>query len=143
MPLRHENMRGRRWPYITFALITLNVVIFLLTHGPMERQKPEIVDVQVHLILLDAMHPELQTPPDVSNFLESTKKKVGVGWEHLASPKRRILDAWDAQIRKVADPQELQQEMGSHSAAFQSHVHSTPYAHHPFFPPHPPLLPTP
>jgi hypothetical protein len=70
----------------------------------MERQKPEIIDVQVHLILLDAMHPELQAPPDVSNFLESTKAKVGFAWEHLASSKRRILDAWDAQIRKVDDP---------------------------------------
>jgi len=141
IPLRHENMRGRRWPYITFALITLNVVIFLLTHGAMERQKPEIVDVHVHLILLDAMHPELQTPPDVSNFLESTKEKVGVGWEHLASPKRPILDAWDAQIRKVEAPQELQQEMDRLSAAFQSQEHSTILGEYAFIPARPRALP--
>ena len=141
IPLRHENMRGRRWPYITLALIALNVVIFLLTHGLMERQKPEIVDVQVHLILLDAMHPELQTPPDVSNFLESTKKKAGVGWEHLASPKRRILDAWDAQIRRVDDPQELQQEMDRLSAAWQFQEHNTILGEYAFIPARPRALP--
>lgn len=101
IPLRQENMRGHRWPYITFALIALNIVIFLLTHGPMDREKPQIVEVHAHLILLDAMHPELRTPPDVSQFLENTKKRVADDWEHLASLQRPIFDPWDEQIRKV------------------------------------------
>ena len=141
IPLRHENMRGRRWPYITFALIALNIVIFLVTRGPMEREKPEIVNTQVHLILLDAMHPELQTPPDVSRFLESTLKKVGMGWERLASPDRRVLDPWDAQIRKVEDPQELQKEMDRLSAAFLSQEHSTIMGEYAFIPARPRALP--
>ena len=33
IPLRHENMQGRRWPVITIGIIALNVVIFLGTHG--------------------------------------------------------------------------------------------------------------
>ncbi len=32
IPLRHENMEGRRWPVVTFALLALNVAIFLGTH---------------------------------------------------------------------------------------------------------------
>jgi hypothetical protein len=31
IPLRHENMEGRRWPVITFTLIALNILIFLGT----------------------------------------------------------------------------------------------------------------
>jgi membrane associated rhomboid family serine protease len=134
-------MRGRRWPYITFALIALNVVIFLVTRGPMEREKPEIVNTQLHLILLDAMHPELQTPPDVSRYLENTQKKIGIGWEHLASPDRRILDPWDAQIRKLEDPQQLQQEMDTLSASFLSQEHSTIMGQYAFIPARPRALP--
>jgi len=41
IPLRHENMEGRRWPVVTFALIALNVVVFLGTHWTIEAQEPE------------------------------------------------------------------------------------------------------
>jgi len=134
-------MRGRRWPYVTFALIALNVVIFLLTWGSMQRQRPEIVSTQVHLILLDAMHPELQTPPDVSRFLQTTTKKFGIDREHLASPQRRIYDSWDAQIRQIDDPQQLQQEMDRLSAAFLSQEHSTIMGEYAFIPARPRALP--
>src|SRR2546430_7994788 len=33
IPLRHENMEGRRWPVVTFALIALNLLIFLGTRS--------------------------------------------------------------------------------------------------------------
>jgi hypothetical protein len=36
IPLRHENMEGRRWPVVTFTLIALNVLIFLGTHWKIE-----------------------------------------------------------------------------------------------------------
>jgi hypothetical protein len=35
IPVRHENMSARRWPVVTFALIAINVVVFLFTHGTM------------------------------------------------------------------------------------------------------------
>ena len=41
IPLRHENMQGRRWPVITIGLIALNTVIFLGTHWKMDEQAPE------------------------------------------------------------------------------------------------------
>jgi len=40
IPLRHENMEGRRWPVVTFALIALNVLIFFGTHWKIEEQEP-------------------------------------------------------------------------------------------------------
>ena len=141
IPLRHENMRGRRWPYVTFALIALNVVIFLLTHGLMEAEQPQIAEVRLHLILLAGMHPELQMPPEVSNYVESIKKKAGYSWDQLASTERRVQDSWDAQIRKVDDPQELQHEMDTLSAAFESQEKSTILGKYAFIPARPRALP--
>ena len=45
IPLRHENMEGRRWPVATFALIALNIIVFLGTHWQMETQAPERAEV--------------------------------------------------------------------------------------------------
>ena len=33
IPLRHENMEGRRWPVISIALVLINLVAFLATRG--------------------------------------------------------------------------------------------------------------
>lgn len=141
IPLRHENMRGRRWPYVTFALIALNIVFFLITHGPIEREQPQRAEVRIHLLLLAGMHPELQMPPDVSNFVDSIKKRAGEGWEQLASPKRRVYDAWDSEIRKVDDPQELQHEMDTLSVAFETREQSTILGKYAFVPGRPRALP--
>src|SRR5256886_11282760 len=46
IPLRHENMEGRRWPVVTFALIALNLLIFLGTHWKIEAQEPERLEVR-------------------------------------------------------------------------------------------------
>jgi len=35
IPIAHEDQRGRRWPYVTIAIIALNVVVFLFTHSKM------------------------------------------------------------------------------------------------------------
>jgi membrane associated rhomboid family serine protease len=141
IPLRHENMRGRRWPYATFALIALNIVIFLVTHGPIEREQPQIAEVRIHLILLSAMHPDLEMPPEVFHFVESVKKKSGIGWEKLASPQRRTFDAWDSQIRRVDDPQVLQHEMDTLSAEFENQEQSTILGKYGFIPARPRVLP--
>ena len=73
LPLRHENMQGRRWPVVTFALIALNVIAFLGTHWTIEAQDaqiPERVEVVKHLIILAATHPELKQGDDARLFLE-------------------------------------------------------------------------
>ena len=71
IPLRHENMSGRRWPIITFALIGLNIAIFLITHWKIKAEQPKRAEARMHLLLLAATHPELNTtpeePPNLSN----------------------------------------------------------------------------
>ncbi len=65
IPLRHENMEGRRWPVISIALVLLNVGIFLATRGQINTENPLRTEVRAHILLLAATHPELSLPPNV------------------------------------------------------------------------------
>jgi membrane associated rhomboid family serine protease len=140
LPLRHENMQGRRWPVVTFALIALNIIAFLATHGTIEAEDhlaPERVEVRKHLIFLAAMHPELKMGDDARKFVEPIRTEYADEWKQLSSPERKPEDAWDAHIRQVDDSAELQAEMDTLSQKFQDFERNTFLAHYAFVPAHP------
>jgi membrane associated rhomboid family serine protease len=140
LPLRHENMQGRRWPVVTFALIALNIIAFLGTHWTIEAQQaliPERVEVRKHLVYLAAMHPELKMGDDAHKFIAPIADKYPDDWKELGSPDRKPEDAWDARIRQVDDPAELQAEMDSLSERFQDFERNTFLARYGFVPAHP------
>jgi membrane associated rhomboid family serine protease len=113
IPLRHENMQGRRWPVITIGIIALNVLIFLGTHWTMDQQAPELAAVKVHVLLLAAMHPELKIPETAQPFVSAIQTKNPNLWKEAKNPNRNIQDAWDARMRLQEDPEALQEEMDS------------------------------
>jgi membrane associated rhomboid family serine protease len=138
IPLRHENMEGRRWPVVTFALIALNVLIFLATHWKIEEQQPERVEVRFHLLILAATHPDLKMPDDVEAFVNQVQAKTPeAAWKQLVSPKRRPEDAWEAEIRQVTDPTELQSEMDNLSQRFAQLQKDSILDNYGFVPAHP------
>src|SRR5665213_1473840 len=103
IPLRHENMRGRRWPIITFGIIALTIVIFLGTHGVIDRQEPELGQAKVHLIVLSATHPELKIPEPAQSYVSSVQNKNPDLWKEARNPTRSAFDSWDAKIRMQDD----------------------------------------
>jgi len=140
LPLRHENMRGRRWPVVTFALIAINVIAFLGTHWTIEAQDaqiPERVEVVKHLVLLAATHPELKMGDDARKFVGLLSAQYPEDWKQLASPERKPEDDWEARIRQVEDPAELQAEMDGISQKFQDLQRNTFLARYAFVPAHP------
>jgi hypothetical protein len=138
IPLRHENMEGRRWPVITFTLIALNILIFLGTHWKMEAQEPERAEVRTHLILLAGMHPELKMSGEVERFISDVQEKVPEQvWKQISDPNRKSHDAWDARIRPVTDPAELQSEMDSLAERFAEEEKSSILENYAFVPAHP------
>src|SRR5437660_626911 len=143
IPLRHENMEGRRWPVVTFALIALNFLIFLGTHWKImdEVKDPARLQTRAHLILLAAMHPELNMTPDVQVLVKEVQKRISEGaWKELASPGRSYEDEWDQQIREVEDPQQLQSEMDSLTETYTRQQKSSILANYAFVPAHPTLV---
>jgi membrane associated rhomboid family serine protease len=137
IPLRHENMSGRRWPVITFALIGLNVAIFLFTHWKIEAEQPKRSEVRMHLVILAATHPELKATPVATEFIERVKKDSGPYWDRIASSSRTLQDSWDAQLRLQDDPAILQSQMDSLCQQFEDSQQSSILDNFGFVPAHP------
>jgi membrane associated rhomboid family serine protease len=136
IPVKHENMEGRRWPVVTFALIALNIIAFLGTHWTMESQGPEITDVRVHLLLLAAMHPELKMPDDVQQFVTDFQTASPEAWKQAGFQHRQSYDATDARTRQIDDPDELQAEMDSLSQRFHDIQEQSILLNYGFIPAH-------
>src|SRR5580700_8854184 len=140
IPLRHENMQGRRWPVITFGIIALNVIVFLGTHWTMDRQGPELGVVKLHLVLLAAMHPELKIPEKAQEFVTSIQTKNAPLWKEAKNPNRDVLDTWDAQLRLKDDSEDLQQEMDSLGESYAQMNSASILSNYAFIPAHPTLV---
>jgi len=111
IPLRHENMQGRRWPVVTFGIIALNFVLFLCTHSIIDRQAPELGEVRLHLVLLAAAHPDLKIPDKAEEFVRYIQTKNAPLWKEAQRPDRDVVDAWDAKMRMQDDSTPFQEEM--------------------------------
>jgi membrane associated rhomboid family serine protease len=137
IPLRHENMEGRRWPVISIALIVINFVAFLGTHWQIEAQNPKQSETRVHILLLAAMHPELGMHPDVQEFVTNFRDKNPAVWEKVASQTRQPEDPWEAKMRMLEDEAELQREMDTLEQQYADIEHDSILAHYAFIPAHP------
>jgi membrane associated rhomboid family serine protease len=136
IPLRHENMEGRRWPIISIALIVINLVVFLGTHWQIDAQSPKRSEVRAHILLLAATHPELSMKPDVQELVTKFREKNPSVWSQAASQNRDVADAWDAKMRLIDDPAELQKEMDSLEQQYTELEHDSILAHYAFIPAH-------
>ena len=137
IPLRHENMEGRRWPVISLALIAINFVVFFGTHSRMEEQSPRRVEVRNHIVLLSAMHPELKMTPEVQDFVSVFQQHNPELWKKIQSPSREVADVWDAKMRMLEDPDKLQAEMDSLSLQFTEVENASILTQYAFIPAHP------
>ncbi len=112
IPIRHEDLRGRRWPYITIAIVALNCVVFLATHWTLDRESEEIGQVRAHILLLAAAHPEAQTTPQQQQLIDRFQKGNSSLWNRMKDPNRQLEDAWDAQMR-LWEPDRASEEMAA------------------------------
>jgi membrane associated rhomboid family serine protease len=140
IPLRHENMQGRRWPVITFGIIALNTIIFLGTHSTIDKQGSELGAVKIHLVMLAAAHPELKVPEKAQEFITYEQTKNAPLWKEAQRPNRDLFDTWDAKFRAQDDPEILQQEMDSLGESYAELSSSSLLSKYAFIPAHPTLV---
>ncbi len=137
IPLRHENMEGRRWPVISIAIIAINILAFLGTHWQIEAQNPKRSEVRAHILLLAAMHPELSMNSEAQEFVTRFQKESPAVWSRVTSQNRDVVDAWDAKMRLIEDPAELQRQMDSLEQQFAELEHNSILERYAFIPAHP------
>ena len=136
-PIKHENMRIRRWPVITLALILLNFLIFLVTHQAMEKQEDSLWSVKMHVLVLAAQHPDLAISPKAQQFVADFQAYDPTDWAEMQSPSFKPIDDWDAQMRSVDDGEQLQAEMDSIAAEYAKLTASSIAERFAFIPAHP------
>src|SRR5260370_12548293 len=96
-------MHGRRWPYVTIGLIALNTIFFLATHGAIDRETHETGEVQEHILLLAAAHPNTSMNASEQKLVENFRQSQSKVWDLFSSNHRTPLDTWDVQMRDWTD----------------------------------------
>jgi membrane associated rhomboid family serine protease len=141
IPLKHENMQGRRWPIVTFAIIGLNIIAFLATHWTIEAQSkqysPKRFEVAIHLAILAATHPELTLDDYSRKFVEFVSERYPEDWKEISSSSREAVDEWAQGIRENKDAAALQAEMDNLSHQFEEAQQGSILGHYAFLPAHP------
>lgn len=138
IPVAHENLRGRRWPYVTIVLIALNFVIFIATHGRMEAEQHQGAQAELHILLLSARFPDAPMTPDATKMVEMFKREHSGLYKQMAAPNRHSIDAWDAQLQ-TRDWSEVdaEAEMARLDTQFEQYERDSltwNYAFHPYQP---------
>jgi len=118
IPLKHENMQGRRWPVVTFTLIALNVIAFLATDSTIHKQQPELVEVRTKILVLAAAHPEVDMPIEVQEFVSNFEKSNPEAWKKAGDHYKDLVKATGVPARLLEDPEQLQASMDTLAKRF-------------------------
>ena len=99
IPIGHENLRGRRWPWVTTAIIGLCAATFLVTISPMQEQIVRISQAEYHIVVLSALFPDAPLTPAASDIVRAFKLEHVEMYSEMEDPARdHFLDAWDKKI---------------------------------------------
>ncbi len=99
IPIAHEDLKGRRWPYVTITIIALNFVVFLFTYSRLEDDSQKMAQVRLHILLLEAARPDVQTTPEVQRLVQAFQQGNPQVYDRMREPSRPAIDAWDIQMR--------------------------------------------
>jgi len=107
IPLRHESMHGRRWPYVTITIIALNALFFLGTLSGLERDANQLFEVESRTLQLAATYQRMPLTPAQQELVDQFRRNQPNNWDRLASPNRNPADLWELQMRN-AEPEEIE-----------------------------------
>ena len=102
---------SRRWPYVTLAIVGLNILVFLLTHGVLQQEAAQFAEIQSRTVRLASAHPA--TPAMTAaqqRLIGSFQHGQPQEWENLSSSQRAPADAWETESREW-DSDRVTQEM--------------------------------
>jgi membrane associated rhomboid family serine protease len=136
IPLSHENLRGRRWPWITIGLIVLNAIVFLCTNGRMEQQMAETGQVEMRILFLGAQYPDAQLTPAAKDLIAAIRLQYPAQYHQLVA---KFQDEADQAARggeglRRMSPLEADAEMAQLCAQLSEAQHTSiawNYAFHP------------
>ena len=133
IPLRHESNRGRRWPYVTIAIIVLNVLVFLVTHGRFEEEAARLAEIQSRTLRLAAVHPDASLTPSQQELVNGFRRSQTATWDRLASGEQTPGDLWESKMSE-AEPDQINAEMADLGRQLDEVRQHSQLSHFAFFP---------
>ncbi len=121
---------------VTIALIAINTIVFLLTTFTTTDHGPQLAELRGDIRILAALHPELKVPPESQQLVDSFSKTHPAQWKQLQNPNRDAVNAYDAKLKTMDDPAQLQAEMERLNSEYLK-LSSSIYAQYAFVPAHP------
>ena len=140
LPIKHENMEARRWPMVTLALIAINTIVFLLTTFTANDEKPELAELRTDIRILAALHPELKMQPEAQQLVDSYRQSHPSEWKRIQNPYRDIISPYDAKVKLMDDPAQLQGEMDRMTSEYLKMSSASVVEQYAFVPAHPSLI---
>ncbi len=145
IPIRHENMSARRWPVVTFALIAINVAVFLATFQRLGEQQKQIGHLKIRILMLAATHPELNLSGDAQEIVDTVKRQFPGEWEQLGktphavatTPDDEDLERSTSGAQEAGESSPLQAEMDALTAQLQQAKQNSIADKYAFVPAHP------
>lgn len=138
-PLAHENLRGRRWPWVTIGIIVLNTVIFLFTNGQMEQDMKQTSQIELQILLLSAEYRKAQLSPQAADLVAAVKlqypeeyRKLVVKYEDAAD--QAVRNGGDAQRLSATQADAQMSQLCAQLTDIQAHSITWKYAYHPVDP---------
>lgn len=122
---------------VTIGLIAINAIVFLLTTFTMSDQAPQLGEVKSSILILAAVHPELKMQPESQHLVDSFRKTHPAEWKQVQNPYRDVINAYDAKVKLMEDPAQLQAEMDRLNAEFVKLSTSSLTEQYAFVPAHP------
>lgn len=136
IPTGHENLEGRRWPWITIAIILVNFLVFGLTLNNLEGPAREADRIKDKTLMIAAYHPQAKLSENQRKLVEGFQKSRAQSWESITAPDRRPypgMENWDLEMREW-DTRQANEELVSldeQLAEIQSSSVIEKYAFHP------------
>jgi membrane associated rhomboid family serine protease len=101
----------RRWPWITTAVIAANVLVFLATHKPLQREAIQHNEIESRTLVLASTHPQIPVTAPQQALIDAFRKAHPEDWNLMTS-----LSASPANIDEV---REEVKALGQRLDAFQ------------------------
>jgi membrane associated rhomboid family serine protease len=135
-PLWVQGLSTKRWPYVTTAIVAINILVFVMTKPQMDEESRRMAKVEFPLLLIAAAHPEVEPPAQVKPLVDSFQKDNRQLFERIRSGKQPPMSTWESDMREwspshaASEMAKLAQELG------QSDQDSLleKYAFHPYKP---------
>ena len=103
IPTGHENLEGRRWPWITIAIIVVNFIVFGITYSGLEADAERAGEIKLKTLLIVGYHQQVELSPEQRLMVDSFKKSNPKMWERIEDPERRPtteFGSWDIEMRE-------------------------------------------